>query len=83
MTFSFAVSNVFAKEEITIESVTIEEKSDTTTELSEPTINGLSIGFDLSFAQVNDNAKYKIIINNQTNEDYQIDKESKFNSRII
>ena len=80
MAFSFAVSNVFAKEEITIESVTIEEKSDTTTELSEPTINGLSIGFDLSFAQVNDNAKYKIIINNQTNEDYQIDKESTFNS---
>ena len=80
MTFSFTISNVYAEEKITIESVTLEEKTDTTTELSEPTINGLNIGFDLSYSQVNDYAKYKIIINNPTNDDYQIDKESKFNS---
>ena len=80
MTFSFTISNVYAEEKITIESLTLEEKTDTTTELSEPTINGLNIGFDLSYSQVNDYAKYKIIINNLTNDDYQIDKESKFNS---
>ena len=80
MTFSFTILNVYAEEKITIESVTLEEKTDTTTELSKPTINGLNIGFDLSYSQVNDYAKYKIIINNPTNDDYQIDKESKFNS---
>ena len=80
MTFTFAATNVFAEEKITIESITLEEKTDTTTELSEPTINGLSIGFDLKYTQINDYAKYKIIVNNQTNEDYQIDKDSKFNS---
>ena len=80
MTFSFTISNVYAEEKITIESITIDEKSDTATELSKPTKDGMNIGFDLSFAQVNDYVKYKVIINNPTNEEYQIEKEAKFNS---
>ena len=80
LTFSFTISNVYAEEKITIESVTLEEKTDTTTELSKPTKDGMNIGFDLSFAQVNDYVKYKVIINNPTNEEYQIEKEAKFNS---
>ena len=80
ITFSFTVSNVFAEEKIAIESITIDEKSDTATELSKPTKDGMNIEFDLSFAQVNDYLKYKVIINNPTNEEYQIEKEAKFNS---
>ena len=74
------VPNVFAAENITIESATLTDKSDSVSEISEPTLNGLSIDFDLSFSQVNDYAKYKVVINNPTSEDYEVSKSKKFTS---
>ena len=74
------VPNVFAAENITIESATLTDKSDSVSEISEPTLNGLNIGFDLSFSQVNDYAKYKVVINNPTSEDYEISKNKEFSS---
>lgn len=74
------VHNVFAAENITIESATLTDKSDSVSEISEPTLNGLNIGFDLSFSQVNDYAKYKVVINNPTSEDYKVSKSKEFTS---
>ena len=47
-------------------------KSDNTEIVNEATYQNLSIKFDIKFNEVNDFAKYKIVINNQTNEDYEI-----------
>ena len=74
------VPNVFAAENITIESATLTDKSASVSEISEPTLNGLNIGFDLSFSQVNDYAKYKVVINNPTSEDYKVSKSKEFTS---
>lgn len=72
------VPNVFAAKNITIESATLTDKSASVSEISEPTLNGLNIGFDLSFSQVNDYAKYKVVINNPTSEDYEVSKSKEF-----
>ena len=63
---------------VSISSITIENKSDTVEELTEATANNRNINLDLSMSEVGDNIKYKIIIKNDSNEDYTIDK-SKFN----
>ena len=72
--------NVFAKDEVSIESIKLEDKSEKTTELSSPTINGLKIGFDLSFCDVGDYAKYEVVVNNNTNKEYELNDETKFSS---
>ena len=69
------ISNVYAEEKVNIESINIIEKTDTTTILSEPSIDNLEINFNLSFSNVKDYAKYKIVIDNPTNKDYELDKE--------
>ena len=61
---------------ISINSVTVEEKTDNVTEISKPEINNNSINLDLSMSDVGDNIKYKIEINNNTKEDYELDKNS-------
>ncbi len=81
VTLLFAVvliPNVFAKDNVKIESYELVENSKTTTELSPPKINGLNISFDLSFSNLNDYAKYKITINNSTNKEYEISKDIDF-----
>ena len=70
---------VYAKENVSIESYELVENSKTTTELSKPKINGLDIAFDLSFTKKDDYAKYKIVINNPTNKDYELSKDFEFN----
>ncbi len=70
---------VYAKENVSIESYELVENSKTTSELSKPKINGLDIAFDLSFTKKDDYAKYKIVINNPTNKDYELSKDFEFN----
>ena len=70
--------NVFAAESVTIESITLDSKSDNTEIANEATYEGLSIKFDIKFNEVNDYAKYKIIINNQSDTDYEISENSNF-----
>ena len=70
--------SVKAKETVLIESVSIEEKSTTSIEKQEPVIDGLKIKFDIKFNNLNDYIKYKIVINNSTNEDYEIDTKTSF-----
>ena len=69
---------VFAKDEVKIESYELVENSETTSELSKPKIDGLTISFDLSFNKVKDFAKYKIVVDNPTTKDYEISKDLDF-----
>ncbi len=70
--------NVYAAKDVTIESIELVDKSTAVTELSKPTVKGLNVSFDLSFSDLDDFAKYKIVLDNPTNEDYEIAKESEF-----
>ncbi len=74
------IPNVFAEENVSIESVMLDSKSENTEITNEATYEGLSINFDIKFNEVNDYAKYKIVINNQSDEDYEITEDSNFNN---
>ena len=74
----FMIPMVFAKDEVKIESYELVENSETTSELSKPKIDGLTISFDLSFSKVKDFAKYKIVVDNPTTKDYEISKDIDF-----
>lgn len=73
------IPNVFAKG-VEIKSIELVSKSDNTVEKLNPTFNGLEMNFDLSFKVKNDNAKYKVVIKNDTNTDYQISEDTSFNT---
>ena len=65
---------------ISISSISLKEKSDNVEELNEATANGNNIILNLSMSEVGDNIKYKIAVKNDSNEDYELDKNS-FNIR--
>ena len=73
------IPNVFAANNVVIESIKLEEKSKDLIELSKPTINGMNLGFDLAFLNKGDKAKYEVIISNNSNKDFYIDNQTKFN----
>ena len=52
------IPNVYASNNISIESITLKEKSDDLLELSKPTIDGMNLGFNLSLLNLGDKAKY-------------------------
>ena len=60
-------------EKITIESISLENKTDNVEELNEATVDGKNISFDLNMSNVGDNAEYKLVIKNESDEDYEID----------
>ena len=62
-------------DKITIESITLNNKSDNVKELSETFANGKDINLNLSMTEVGDEAVYKIIIKNSTNEDYSLNSK--------
>ena len=63
-------------DKISISSITVERKSDGVEELDEATANGRNINFNLSMSNVGDNIEYKIVVKNDSNEDYELDKNS-------
>lgn len=63
-------------DKISISSITIEEKSDNVEELDEATANRKNINLNLSMSDVGDTIVYKIIVKNDSDEDYQFDKNS-------
>lgn len=63
-------------DKISISSISLKEKSDNVEELNEATTNGNNIILDLSMSEVGDNIKYKIAVKNDSNEDYELDKNS-------
>ncbi len=76
------VSNVYAAENVSIESITLDSKSDNAEEINDASYEALSIKFNIKFYEVDDYVKYKIIINNSTNMDYEM-SENKSNSEYI
>jgi len=80
LSLTLGIPSIYAEENITIESIDLIEKSETTTEESAPTKEGLKIGVDLGFTDVGDYAKYKVVINNTTKKDYEIAKEKEFDA---
>ena len=65
------IPNVYA-EDVSIESIALDSKSDTTTIVNEATFSNLKIHFDVKFIKKDDFIKYKVVINNKTNEDFII-----------
>ena len=76
----FIVPNVNASGSISVESVTLDSKSETTQELQQPSVDGLNVSIKAKFGVVNDYIKYKVIINNPTYTDYKIMGNSKESS---
>lgn len=58
---------------VCVKSITFVEKSDTASENSFPSFEGLKGYFDVTFLKQNDYIKYKLVINNPTDTDYEID----------
>ena len=63
-------------DKISISSITVEEKSDNVEEIDEASASGKNINLNLSMSEVGDNINYKIIVKNDSNEDYELDKNS-------
>jgi len=63
-------------DKVAISSITIENKSESVEELDEATANGKSINLNLSMSKIGDNITYKIVIKNDSNEDYELGKNS-------
>ena len=63
-------------DKITIDNITIVDKSENVKEISEATTNGKNINLNLSMSEVGDNIEYKFVIKNDSNEDYELDKTS-------
>ncbi len=63
---------------ISIKSIELVEKSETTTINAEPTFSGLEMNYDLAFKNINDFAKYKIVIENNTNKEYKVTENTAF-----
>ena len=70
---------VLAKNDVEIKSVTLIDKSEEVTELESAKYNGLKIDFSLKYVNKDDYAKYKIIIKNNSDKDYEIDNQTTFN----
>ena len=71
---------VFAKEcdtsKITIKSVEVNNKYGSVEEKTQPTFKDKTIGVDLFFVDVDDYIEYTLVIKNDSDEDYEFDKNS-------
>ena len=68
-------------EGVSIKNIEIIEKSEHTTELKPPTHEGLEVYFHVKFQELNDKAKYKILIENASNNKYEITTKDSFGGR--
>ena len=70
---------VLAKEDVEIKSIMLLEKSEEVTELENAKYEGLKLNFSLKFVNKDDYAKYKVILKNNSDKDYEIDNQTTFN----
>ena len=63
-------------DKIVISSIAIDSKSDNVEEIDEATFSGKDLNLNLSMTSVGDYIKYKVVVKNDSNEDYQLDKNS-------
>ena len=76
----FSITNVNASDNVKIKSVELVDKSVNTTETSKATFDGLEMNFNIRFLSVDDYAKYKVVVENKENKDYEISVDSEFNT---
>ena len=63
-------------DKVSLSSITMNSKSDNVEETDEATVNGRNINLNLSMSEVGDSIEYKILVKNDSNEDYKFDKNS-------
>ena len=61
-------------EKVYISSIALKNKADSVTELDEASLNNNSINLNLSMANEGDTIEYEVVVNNDSNDDYVIDK---------
>lgn len=71
---------VYANNSVSITNIEVDDISDNTIINNIPTINGLSFSMDVTFFEVNDFIKYKIEIENDTNEDVTLNNNKLFDT---
>ena len=69
---------VFAKNEVDIKDIQFIEKTGDVIADKNPTFDGLNINLDLNFSNVNESVKYKIILENTTDEDFTIATDTQY-----
>lgn len=74
------IPNILKAAEVSIENITLVDHSDLLSEKTPASANGLNVNFDVSFTNLDDFAKYKVIINNPTNTEYEVQQETDFTS---
>ncbi len=75
-----SITNVNAADNVKIKSVELVDKSINAAETSKATSNGLIMNFNIRFLSVDDYAKYKVVVENKENKDYEISVDSEFNT---
>ena len=60
-------------DKISISSIIVNNKSDTVEELDKATVTGKNINLNVSMYNVGDNIEYKILVKNDSNEDYELE----------
>ena len=71
---------VYADNSVSITNIEVDDISDNTIINNIPTINGLSFSMDVTFFEINDFIKYKIEIENDTNEDVTLNNNKLFDT---
>ena len=63
-------------DKISISSISVKDKSGNVEELDEATVSGKNINLNLSMSEVGDSIIYKIVVENDSDDDYELDKNS-------
>ena len=63
-------------DKVSISSITIENKSDNVEEINDANVQGKNVSLNLNMSNVGDNIKYRIIVKNDSNKDYLLNKNS-------
>ena len=74
-----SITNVYASDNVKIKSIDLIDKSTNASETSEATFNGLTMNFNIRFLGINDYVKYKVVVENKENRNYEISVDSEFN----
>ena len=80
--FLMFIPFVYGAENVVIKSVTLVDKSDSAEELTAATYNGLTVNYDLKFVNVNDYAKYQIVLKNNSKKEYDVELSNLTNEHM-
>ncbi len=68
----FIIPNVYAANDVKIESIDVLEKSESAEILTPATFEGLVVNVDIKFVNLHDYVKYKVVVSNTSDKDYRI-----------